>query len=206
MATVKCGLSDICHVYDARGCVGSRVIPRRSKEFTDLVNEAIEIHEKRIANGFTPPPKAAGQYNIKLPPQACDMVWAGIGKVPKPVNEDDFVLRAHRGNIGAYLKRMYAATPDSVNIIVYTADAYLKDPDVINDEIRDVRLNILNGMTHVLVAVLASVGGCSPLPPYRLVHNLAGGNNEALLYTADEIRSMAKESIDFWNEWHTVAD
>ena len=58
----------------------------------------------------------------------------------------------------------------------------------------------------MLVAVLAFAGPKAPLSPYRLVHNLAGGNNEAAQWTADEIRAKALESKVYYDEWCTVAD
>jgi hypothetical protein len=54
--------------------------------------------------------------------------------------------------------------------------------------------------------VLGFAGPESPLPPYRLVWNLAGGNLEAALWTAEEIHAKAKAAIDYDNEWSTVAD
>jgi hypothetical protein len=38
------------------------------------------------------------------------------------------------------------------------------------------------------------------------VANLAGGNLEALTWTADEIRQKAKEIKEFTSEWSVVAD
>jgi hypothetical protein len=56
------------------------------------------------------------------------------------------------------------------------------------------------------VAVLAFAGPKAPLTPYRLVHNLAGGNNEVEAWTKEDILTKAKESLAYWNEWVVVAD
>jgi len=58
----------------------------------------------------------------------------------------------------------------------------------------------------VLVAVLAFAGPKAPLTPHRLVKNLAGGNKEALLWSADEIRAKCAEAAGYWDEWCVVAD
>jgi hypothetical protein len=113
------------------------------------------------------------------------------------------VCREHRGVVSAYLRREFAAPVTGCALVVYTRKAYFQDPDVTPAEAA--RIDALDP-THVLVAVLAFAGPKSPLPPYRLVWNLAGGNNEALLYTADEIRAKAKEAIDYDNDWSPVAD
>jgi len=84
---------------------------------------------------------------------------------------------------------------------VYTRDAYVADPDITPEDIQ-----ALGDSTHVIIAVLASSGPSAPLTPHRFVHNLAGGNNEALLWTADEIRAKAKEILSYANEYSVVAD
>jgi hypothetical protein len=55
------------------------------------------------------------------------------------------------------------------------------------------------------VAVIASSGPESPLSPWRFVSNLAGGNREALDWTADEIRQKAQDVRDYWSEYEVVA-
>jgi hypothetical protein len=96
-----------------------------------------------------------------------------------------------------------AAPVDNVAVIMYTLAAYLQDPDCSEDE----RRRVLDMRpTHVLVAALASAGKPSTLTAHRFVWNLAGGNNEALAWTADEIRQKAKEIKEFTSEWGVVAD
>lgn len=101
--------------------------------------------------------------------------------------------------------RKLAAPVDSCNLIVYTRQAYLADPDVQKDgeELRRIQDS---DCTHVLVAVLASAGPKPPLTPFRFVHNLAGGNNEAKGWTADEIRSQAEVILAYDKVWCVVAD
>jgi hypothetical protein len=115
-------------------------------------------------------------------------------------------LRRYRNKLWANfrLRAISLAAPvDNVAVVVYTLDAYLKDPDCTPEEttrIKDM------GPTHVLVAVLASAGKPSTLTAHRFVHNLAGGNLEALAWTADEIRQKAREIKEFSSEWTVVAD
>jgi hypothetical protein len=102
-----------------------------------------------------------------------------------------------------FFTRSLAAPVDNVAVVVYTLDAYLKDPDCTPEECERVKAL---GCTHVLVAVLASCGKPSTLTAHRFVANLSGGNNEALVWTADEIRQKAKEILEFTSEWGVVAD
>lgn len=92
-------------------------------------------------------------------------------------------------------------------VVVYTREAYLADPDLQQPEEAEERARIeASDATHVIVAVLAFAGPKSPLPPNTFLHNLAGGNHEALSWTADEIRSTAQQVKAYWNEWCVVAD
>jgi hypothetical protein len=186
--------------------IGSQVRQDYVDNFITYVEDAIICHEQIIPAYRGD--RVEGQYNLLLSGDVNKMVISGVGRAPKIQRPDQFVIRAHRGQVGCYLKRLYASKTEFVRVIVDTMAAYIKDPDVKDDpDERDRMLTAeMRGYTHVLVAVLAGSGDSSPLPPYRLVHNLAGGNNEALLYTADEIRAKAKESLDYWNQWHTVAD
>ena len=131
-------------------------------------------------------------------PEMVPHVSAGDG--PRTNNPADYAPALHRGRIGLYLKRHKAGEVKFCAVVVYTKDAYLKDPDVTEDEAERIV-----GATHVLVAVIASSGPESPLPPYRFVHNLAGGNREAQEWSGDEIRGKAKEILAYWNEWEVVA-
>ncbi len=130
-------------------------------------------------------------------------ISAGVGR--RTGNPDDFIVRVYRGQADLYLRRHAAAEVERAAIIVYTREAYLADPDVTNDE-GELSLIERSAATHVLVSVLGFAGPKAPLSPYRLVHNLAGGNHEALAWNGDEIRTKAAESKAYWDEWCVVAD
>lgn len=188
---IKLAHSDILTAYKDK-TIGSKVTdPAR---FDEVLKVAIELHDP--SNDRQP-----GQHFIVLPLEACQYVSSGMGKA-RP-NPDDYVLRFHREKVSAYLKREFAEPVESVAVVIYTLDAYLVDPDATLEESNRI---ILENPTHVVVAVLASAGPPSPLTPFRLVHNLAGGNLEAQQYTADEIRAKAKESLTYHNAWSMVAD
>jgi hypothetical protein len=148
-----------------------------------------------------------GQGFIELP-EAVPHVSSGVGK--RVADPNAYCLREHRGRVGAYLKREHAEPVKSCAAVVYTLDAYVSDPDITVGE----RLRVTDSLamhdakpaTHIVVAVLASSTDQSPHSPFRLIHNLAGGNKEAQVWDADEIRSRAKVSLDYDNEWATVAD
>lgn len=187
-------VSNVCTAF-ADQTIGTRVLDREA--FFAILDVALEQHDS--AKDRVP-----GQHYIVLPPEAATCVSAGVGI--RVCNPADYVLRLHRGRVSAYLKRdEHAAQADSVAVVVYTREAYLADPDVAADpaEARRIRDHLA---THVVVAVLASIGPPSPLTPYRFVANLAGGNNEALTWTADQIRAKAAEVVAYADTWDVVAD
>jgi hypothetical protein len=187
---MKIAFSDICSANRSE-TIGSKIID--DEGFCTAMCKAIEEYDFSSC-------RVPGQGFIHLPKEANVSVSAGVG--PRSKNPQDYVLREHRGIVSAYLKREFAAPVTGVSLVVYTVEAYLKDPDVTPEEAKRIR-----DATHIIVAVLAYAGPeSSPLPPYRLVWNLAGGNLEALTYTADEIRAKAKEAIDYDNLWVLVAD
>ena len=184
--------ADICSALDTPA-IGSKVV--KLKEFHDVMYAAVAAYDFDKA-------RVRGQGFI-LVPEAVPFVSAGVG--PRSKNPEDYVLREHRGIVGPYLKREFAAPATGCALVVYTREAYLADPDVDHASKEAARIAML-APTHVLVAVLAFAGPESPLPPYRLVWNLAGGNREAALWSADEIRAKAKAAIDYDNAWCPVAD
>lgn len=136
-------------------------------------------------------------------PDIVPYLSAGVGK--RSADPDHYVCRVHRGRVDAYLRREFAAPCEGAALVVYTKAAYLADPDVQKDEQEKARIESSEA-THVLVAVLGFAGPKAPLSPYRLVHNLGGGNKEAAVWTVEEIQQKAAESISYDSEWAVVAD
>jgi len=188
---IRVGISDVLTALND-STIGSKVISKK-RFMTDLQEEIAKIDFQSC--------RVPGQAYVQLPERFCSFVSAGIGR--RTSNPDDYVVRLYRDKIGLYLKRQFASEVDKVAIVIYTTEAYLNDPDVTETEAQWVKDR---GYTHMLVAILASAGPPSPLTPYRFVHNLAGGNNEAKEWTADEIRAKAREIIEYSNEWCVVAD
>jgi hypothetical protein len=144
--------------------------------------------------------RVPGQGFIQCP-EAIPFISAGVGR--KSSDPSRYVCREHRGVVSAYLKREFAEPCSGCALVVYTRDTYFRDPDVTPAEAARIDSE---SPTHVLVAVLGFAGPESPLPPYRLVWNLAGGNLAAALWSAEEIHEKAKAAIAYDNEWSTVAD
>ena len=144
----------------------------------------------------------AGQAFIMMP-GAEVTVSAGVGL--RSENPADYVVRFHREKVGLYLKRDMAQPATGVAAVVYTRAAYLRDPDVRIDAVEVERI-AKSAATHVLVAVIAFAGPKSPLPAWRFVCNLAGGNLNAQGLSGDAIREQAKEIRDYWQTWSVVAD
>lgn len=176
--------------------IGTKVRKDSFIQFIQELNNVINTHDFSLD-------KIPGQGYIHIP-NAIPYIIGGMGKHRD--NSNDYVLRAHRGKVHAYLKREFAEPVTDCHVVVYTRDAYLNDPDIEEDPVdaEDIRSNTF--YTHVLVAVLASSSVKSTLSPYRFVKNLAGGNHEALAWTADEIRAKAKEIAENVDGWGIVAD
>ncbi len=187
-------LADIVTAYDDE-TIGSKVIDRG--HFESFVQQALMEHD-------TTKDKVPGQHFVQLPVEACATVSAGVG--PSSENPSHYVVRRHRKRVHAYLRREFAAKAESVAVVIYTIDAVLKDPDCTPEEAERMERCRTAGFTHCLVAVLAAAGPPPRLSPYRFTHNLAGGNREALVWTADEIRAKARDIVEFDNDWSTVAD
>lgn len=185
--------SDIVTAFSDEA-IGSKILCDELK-FLEEVAKGIESFDWSSC-------RIPGQAYLKLSKYACNFVGAGVGKRTK--DPKDYVIRVHRGEVGLYLHRSLAAkNVDDVAVVIYTLDAYLKNPDITEDEV--IRISDINP-THVIVAILASSGEPSVLSPGRFVSNLSGGNREALVWTADEIRDKAKAIKQFNSEWCVVAD
>lgn len=186
-------ISSIVTAFDEL-TIGTKVLNRNA--FIYSIAETISTHnfnEDRIP----------GQGFINVP-KVVSLVSGGMGR--NRDNEYDYVLRSHRGKVHAYLKREFAEPVTDCNVVVYTRDAYLADPDIDEDPEEAKRIRSQKNITHILVAVLASSGVPSKLSPYRFVKNLAGGNHEALAWSGDEIREKAREIAADVDEWSIVAD
>jgi hypothetical protein len=189
--TIRVANANIVTAFDSEA-IGSRVLSEA--EFLAYLTGAIRRYD---SSGD----RVAGQHFVVLPKEAYGTVSAGDG--PKSDNPEDYVIRMHRGQPGMYLKREKAGPVNFLACVVYTFEAYCADPEVDDQEAKE--LAVLSP-THVLVAVIASSGPSSPLPPWRFVCNLAGGNKEALVWSADEIRAKAAEIKEYWSQWSVVAD
>jgi hypothetical protein len=181
--------SNICKAFDSAP-VGSRVLDAAG--FSDALVDAIDAHDFAAE-------RVPGQAFLSLP---IGFVSAGEGR--RTTDARDYIAVEHRGSVGLYLRRERAGWCTFCAAVVYTAAAYLADPDVQNDADEAARVKA-TGAPYVLVAVIASAAPKGPLTPDRFVANLAGGNKEAQLWDADEIRDKAKEVQAYWSEWCVVA-
>lgn len=192
MTNMKIGFSNIVSAFQSEGVIGSRV--EDPAAFLDVLSKAVMDYD--FTQGKVP-----GQGFVHLGDRVNSFVSAGVGK--RVDDPSAYVVQTHRGRCTAYLKRTYAEKVTGCACIVYTMDAYKGDPEVSAEEVASLEAT---EATHVLVAVLAFAGPESPLSPFRFTSNLAGGNKEAQVWTADEIRAKAKEIYDYDTEWCAVAD
>ena len=180
---VRMGISDIVTAFDEIS-IGSKVI----------WPEVFKANAKRAILDFD-------WDSCDYPGQAYIVMPTGVpngvlpGNAPRTQEPEDYVIRKYRGRVGMYLKRpTRTPTLTHLAIVVYDIDAYIADPDVSQEEAERV---FLEGCTHVLVAVLGSSGPASPISPRGFVHNLAGGNNEAMTWTGDQIRAKTVEIEEY---------
>jgi hypothetical protein len=178
--------------------IGSKVV--RFRRFMTGLERAVQDHDTALD-------QVKGQHFIELPESMFDTVSAGDG--PRSHNPDDYVVRKHRGEVGLFMKREMAGEVKFLAVIVYTIDAYLADPDVLNDSDEFALVSTykeIDYVTHMIIAVIASAGPQASWTPYRFVKNLAGGNNETLEWSGHEIREKACEVADYTDAWAVVAD
>ncbi len=182
----------------AESTIGTKVIDKEN--FVELLRSAIVAHD--ISTD-----EIVGQHKVR-----CDALarYVSSGVAPSSKDPQHYVARVHRGQVGFYLDRKHAAVgkattlaPDKVTVIVYTQAAYLAAPGLSAEEASRIKSS---HATHVIVAVLASIGADSPLTPDRLVSNLAGGNAEAMAWSKETIHAKATESSTYWSNWSVVAD
>lgn len=187
-------ISNILTAFD-KEVIGSKV--------TKPVRFINALRKKIVETDFDAQ-RVPGQAYFPLP-EGVDYVSCGVGRGTG--NPEDYVIRKHRGNVGLYLKREHAAKTKDLAVVVYTKEAYVNDPDVQEDP-NELQRAEDSPADYFLVAVLASAGEASPLTPGRFVRNLAGGNKEALDWTADEIHEKAQEIVSYYDDdgWMTVAD
>jgi hypothetical protein len=187
-------ISNILSTFETNNVIGSRVTDQ--ERFFAGLTKAVAEHDKGQD-------RTEGQHFVHLPEELWDTVSAGVGQ--KTANPTDYVIRTHRGQPAMYLHRDLAAKVEGLACIVYTREAYLADPDVRQDTEELKRIEN-SDCSHVIVAVLAFAGPKAPLTPYRLVHNLAGGNRDCESWTMDDVRQKAQESKEYWDSWAVVAD
>lgn len=183
----KFHISSVCSAFNP-STIGTKVTNQSS--FLANLNDALESYDS--SND-----RVEGQHFVNLD-NSIDFVTSGVGKLQgRTIN--DFILREHRGEVSKYLKREFAEKCDALNVVVYSKDAYINDPQVSDaSEVGDA--------THVVVAVLGAAGPRSPLSPARLVANLAGGNNEVETWTIETAKEKARESVEYFSNWSVVAD
>lgn len=187
----KYAISKICTAFDGN-TIGSKVVD---------VPGFLAALDVATASYDSSKDDIPGQHRVILPEAVYPMVTSGVGRRAGR-NPEDFVVREHRGRCDAYLLREFAEPTTGIMVVLDTLDAYMADPDVTPEEVATIQ----PGTTHVIVAVLAFAGPEQTYSPYRFVHNLAGGNNEALAWKADEIRSKAILVKSYDDAWCVVAD
>jgi len=188
MINLTISVADICQNTFGKEAFGSKVV--NSKGFWDALCKAMDTYEF----------PTNGQGFIEI--DAVDFVSCGATR-RAGLSIDDYHIREHRGEICLCAKRNYAAKAQLVNCVVYTKDAYCSDPQVEADDLR-----FHDGATHVLVAVIASVGP-SPVSSHRFTRNLAGGNKRYFPtegYTIEQAVKEAGETVEYEQAWITVAD
>jgi hypothetical protein len=184
-------VSNVCKAFDAQA-VGSKVFAREA--FFQLLRRQVEEKKEELQ----------GQNFLHLPIEATYAVSVGVA--PRTQNADDYCVRMWRGVAQAFLKRAKSLPPpERVAVVLYSREAYLADPDTQKDEAEFARVQA-SSCPWVVVAVLAFLGPKAPVSPFRFVANLAGGNNEYTNLGISEVKLLAKQVLDYDQNWCVVAD
>jgi len=143
-----------------------------------------------------------GQGFVVLPEAAKDCVLPGVAL--RTPNVGDYCLREHRGEISEYINRNTAdlGQCDMVAAIVYTAEAFLADPQTSEEEKAAFSEA---GYTHCWVTTLGNKGPKPPVGAWRFAVNLAGGNAAYANATRAQLVEEAREIQEYWSTWGTVA-
>jgi len=197
---------------DAVGTVLRAKSSALRRELLILIEQALEDYEFPVN----------GQGVVKLHDDACQLVLAGVARIPQDLSAAEMGLlcgvRVHRGEPVVVLKRGILVmrgvdlAPSSVRAVVYTKEAYLSDPQITVEEQDDFQAG---GYTHCLVTLLTGVEGHIPVPSSRrFVRNLAGGNVKyrqlALDYAVerpdflDKLEKEAKAIVEYEQSWMLV--
>jgi hypothetical protein len=194
----KIMVSDICKAFNDKA-VGSKILLNFRANFWLELDKAIEAHD--FSTGLV-----KGQAVIDLPKKVNDWVSAGTWKRGSK-DPKDYVLRQYRGEVGMYLKRRPEMKSVRVRCVVYTTDAYKKDPDFTKDEARQLKKFFGKEEGYVLVAVLGDPDrNLSTVSYSRFVKNLAGANNEYKVMSKDEVVALAQKVVDYRSKYMGVAD
>ena len=173
--------------------IGTKVIDPH--KFWRIVGAKVLAHD-------TSKDRAPGQHFI-IAPELHETLRGGVGQ--RTLNIDDYLPRLYRGKVSLFLRREFAEKLNEksfIALIIYTRDAYLRDPDTLGDPAERARV-LASDATHVLVAIIA---GSNYMSPSAAIHNIAGGNNEWLAMTAEELRAKAKWVEEVDTTLCTVAD
>ena len=188
---MKIAVSNICTAFD-EVAVGTKV--KGKKSFMSILEKALET--------YVFPDNGQGFISL---PEGKETVSSGVA-LRSTVPSHNYFVTNWREEMEVFASRKCAAPVENLNVVVYTRIAYTLDSQVSEDEARRIRLD---GATHIIVAVLASVGPKPPVSSSRFVRNLAGGNaryTAAEGYSLDEAIREAKEIVAYEKEWVTVSD
>ena len=192
--TIRLAPSFIWQAYSPNA-IGSKVPAESIVPFDRVLKEAIASHD---------PSKdwAEGQHMVAFPKEHLHLLSCGVGE--RTDNPDDYVIRNWRGRVSLFLKREKALPCAYANVIVYTKDALLKDPQLPESERENIEAC---NATHYLIALLSNGEGVpNSHSLYRFVDCLAGGNNEADAWSLEDIKNLAKDARDYADKWAVVAD
>lgn len=164
---MKIGISHIVQCFEETDVVGTKVLDR--DKFMEVLGKALAEHNPKNDT-------QEGQHNVELTDDAIPLVSCGVGL--RTLNPDDYIVRPWRGTLQTFLTRERAADVTGVRAIVYTREAYGRDPEITREQFLGAFPD--DETTHCVVAVLAVGGpkGKTPVEPLRFCRNLSGCNAE----------------------------
>tara|TARA_R110000824_G_scaffold289937_1_gene478470 strand:- start:297 stop:893 length:597 start_codon:yes stop_codon:yes gene_type:complete len=166
-----------------------------------------QVQDAILAGIQSTEPQVWGGIFVQLPPETFGLLYAGAIPKPDSTRDSDFVIRTHREIQSMYFRRDLvspdALEPQSAMAIVYTAEAFLADPEVTPEEIADFKSC---GATHGLINIVATGG--TPTKPEtgctRFVKGLAGGNKAYETMSKEDLVALAKRVAAYGDAFFTV--
>ncbi|KKW28677.1 MAG: hypothetical protein UY72_C0064G0005 [Candidatus Uhrbacteria bacterium GW2011_GWD2_52_7] len=178
----------------------SRVVGYKIPDLEAFIAAVKDAFVNPDLNEVTP-----GEFVISKP-EISRLVKPGIGK--RSNNPEDYVLRNHRGKVGAFLKREFAIPYADYNVIIWTLPRFSKESTESPSDFEDLTKFMKSGCTHALVGAKAA---SAVVDAEDFVRNIMDTPRQDFFthpfeVLVDDVRNSAQRVTTFYDMWSLVAD